>query len=262
MDQKAIQLIMETMLAMSLSMFGEFSGGTLQANIKEYEDKEMYLKWEDKSLNMTAPLCWITKANFNHWKGYLGIEACSATTIGWDVTGVFEGFMSPEELFLYTGAEIWVKSEFSKAPVFVKCAHCGLYLQENMLAPHQLTGVVNIGVMKLGSMTQYLMNHGDCLGQVLENHYTDGLKHFDLVGLYSGDISNNLTELKKNALEKQKHSTQALGVLVCHVKTTNPLLEVAFAEPPEQKMAQQEEEEEALKGIPSIQSLTKQAQEA
>ncbi|CAE6470938.1 unnamed protein product [Rhizoctonia solani] len=324
LDRTAVQLIMEslihrtrfrgragaiqTMLAMSLAMFGGLRAGTLQANHKEYRDKEMYLKWGDITLNVIAFKRWSATINFDHWKGFSDMEGHRKTLTFGPVTkahntifepvllllvdgmgrGVFEDISNPKELFAYQGTVIKIKSEFKKTPVFVKRSSRGLKLIEHEPAPpHQLAGIMNhecrvvgieggglhalrrgagrLYIISLGrDYTQYMLNHNDRTGKVMDNHYTVGLKDHDLVGIYlqEGETTSHLSYNQKKALEKAKLATQGMSLLLCRVQTTNPTLHSIINEDSEQKKARQEDEEKALEEIPLIQSLRETAETA
>ncbi|KDN47297.1 hypothetical protein RSAG8_03776, partial [Rhizoctonia solani AG-8 WAC10335] len=188
--------------------------------------------------------------------------------------GVFVGIMNLDELFAFNGAVIKVKPEFQETPVFVKHSHHGLHLVEHVPAPpHQLSGITTYWCHEAGiaggglhavhcgaagnyalsltkDCTQYLLNHGDHHGIVLDNHYTTGLEDYPLVEIQLGKITGHLTEIEK------KLKTQAMNILVHCVQLTNPLL---LNEDVEQKKAQKVAEEEVLKTMPDIQSLTDEA---
>ncbi|KAF8714649.1 hypothetical protein RHS03_00220, partial [Rhizoctonia solani] len=180
LDRSAVQLIFEviikntekngrggafqTMMAMSLCMFGALRAGSLQANHIEYKERGMYIKWEDITINILKPATYEVKLEIKNWKGFSGAVGTRKIFTFGSVTkahnvifepavhilldglarGVFVNISNPTELFAYTGLTIPIKEEFKSSPLLLKRSPRGLGVIENEPAPpHQVTRLIN-----------------------------------------------------------------------------------------------------------------------
>ncbi|KAF8602206.1 hypothetical protein BDV93DRAFT_557715 [Ceratobasidium sp. AG-I] len=159
--------------------------------------------------------------------------------------GALDGIDSIDDLFSFDGSKLPIKEEFQDKPLFVKRAPRGLDLMEGVpIGPHHLTAVINhyairaglkggsIHAIRRGSGDKYanamgkdrtllLMNHGDRLGVVLDEHYTSGLKHAPLVAIQLDEFAGELGPIEKAMLENKKLTSPALDVLVRRSRATN-----------------------------------------